>query len=346
MTSSNTTYSRRWEEVNLSEDHDDLILGVDLGGSKILVAVVNGQGRVVSSHETVTPATKGREVVIQCIVDSARAVLERGRVAMSEISAVGIGAAGISNPQAGILFTSPNLPGWRNVLLTDIIQDRLGQRTFLINDANAAALGEFYFGAARDARNFIYITISTGIGGGIVIDGKIYAGAIGIAGEIGHMTIDDNGPVCNCGNRGCWETLASGTALTREAKLRTSKGVKTSLLEYADGNLENVTPQAIHRAAEKGDRLAKELIAQTGYYVGVGLASLIDIFNPELIVIGGGLSSIGDMLLEPAFKTAEKRAFKEAFQAVRFASPELGRNSGVIGAAAFALQEMKQLQHR
>ncbi len=330
----------------MSENHDDLILGVDLGGSKILVAVVNAQGRVVSSHETVTPAAKGREVVIQCIVDSARAVLERRGVAMSEISAVGIGAAGISNPQAGILFTSPNLPGWRNVLLTDIIQDRLGQRTFLINDANAAALGEFYFGAAQDARNFIYITISTGIGGGIVIDGNIYTGAIGIAGEVGHMTIDDNGPVCNCGNRGCWETLASGTALTREAKLRVSKGIKTSLLEYAEGNIENVTPQAIHRAAEKGDRLAKELIAQTGYYIGVGLASLIDIFNPELIVIGGGLSSIGDMLFEPAFKTAEKRAFKEAFQAVRFASPELGRNSGVIGAAAFALQEMNRLQRR
>lgn len=329
----------------MGEDHDDLILGIDLGGSKILAAVVNHRGRVVSSHESVTPAAKGREAVIQCIVDSTRAALEQAYVAASEISAVGIGAAGISNPEAGILFTSPHLPGWRNVLLRDIIQDRLGQKTFLINDADAAALGEFYFGAARDTRHFIYLTISTGIGGGIVIDGKIYTGAIGIAGEVGHMTIDDNGPVCNCGNRGCWETLASGTALTREARLRISKGVKTSILEYAEGNIENVTPQAIHRAAEEGDKLAKELIARIGYYVGVGLANLIDIFNPELIVIGGGLSNLGDMLLEPAFKTAEKRAYKEAFQAVRFASAELGRNSGVIGAATFALREMKRLRH-
>jgi glucokinase len=327
----------------LSKDHDDLILGIDLGGSKILAALVDPQGRIVAGHEIVTPATKGREVVIQCIVDSAHAVLEQAHVTMSEISVVGIGAAGISNPEAGILFTSPNLPGWRNVLLRDIIQDRLGQKTFLINDANAAALGEFYFGAARDALSFIYVTISTGIGGGIVIDGKIYTGAIGVAGEVGHMTIDDNGPPCKCGNRGCWETLASGTALIREAKLRISRRVKTSMLEYAEGNIENVTPQVIHRAAEKGDKLAKELIAQTGYYVGLGLASLINIFNPELIVVGGGLSNIGDMLLEPAFKTAEKRAYKEAFQAVRFASPELGRNSGVIGAATFALQEMKRL---
>ena len=329
----------------MGEDHSDLILGIDLGGSKILAAVVSHLGRVVSSHESVTPATEGRDVVIQCIVDSACAALEKAHVAASEICAVGIGAAGISNPEAGILFTSPHLPGWRNVLLRDIIQDRLGQKTFLTNDANAAALGELYFGAARNFRNFIYITISTGIGGGIVVDGKIYTGAIGIAGEVGHMTIDDKGPICECGNRGCWETLASGTAMAREAKLRISKGVKTSILEYAEGNIENVTPQAVQRAAEEGDKLAKALITQTAYYIGVGLASLINIFNPELIVIGGGLSNLGDILLEPAYKTAEKRAYKEAFQAVRFASAELGRNSGVVGAATFALHEMKKL-HR
>jgi glucokinase len=332
--------------MNLPEDRDDLILGIDLGGTKVLAAVVNPQGQVISSHESVTPAAKGREAVIQCVVDSAHRALQQAHVAMSEISAVGIGAAGISNPEAGILFTSPNLPGLREVLLGDIIQGKLGRKTFIINDANAAALGELYYGAARNARNFIYITISTGIGGGIVIDGKIYTGAIGIAGEIGHMTIDDNGPICNCGNRGCWETLASGTALGREAKLKISKGVKTSILEHARGSIENVTPQVIHSAAEKGDRVAKELIAQTGYYVGVGLANLLNIFNPELILMGGGLSNIGDMLLEPAFKTAEKRAYKEAFQAVRFASAELGGKSGAIGAATFALQEMKKVRRR
>jgi glucokinase len=330
----------------LGEDRNDLILGIDLGGSKTLAAVVDPRGRVVSSHENVTPAAKGREAVIRCVVDSAHDALQRAKLAMSEISAVGIGAAGISNPEAGILFTSPNLPGLREILLGDIIQEKLGRKTFIINDANAAALGELYYGAARNARNFIYITISTGIGGGVVIDGNIYTGAIGIAGEVGHMTIDDNGPTCNCGNRGCWETLASGTALTRAAKLRISKRVKTSILEYAQGSIDNVTPQVIHSAAEKGDKVAKELIAQTGYYVGVGLANLINIFNPELIVVGGGLSNIGDMLLEPAFKTAEKRAYKEAFQAVRFASAELGGNSAAIGAATFAAQELKRLQRR
>jgi glucokinase len=326
----------------LGENADDLILGIDLGGTKILTAVTDSQGNMLSREHSITPASKGRETVIQSILDSAHSALKQAGIAISEIFAIGIGAPGISNPETGILFTSPNLPGWQDVPLRDIIQSRLGKKAFLINDANAAALGEFYFGAARGARNFIYITLSTGIGGGIVIDGKIYSGAIGAAGEVGHMTIDDNGPICNCGNRGCWETLASGTALAREARQQIKEGVRTSILEYAEGDIEKVTAQVIHSAAEQGDSLAKELIARTGYYVGVGLANLINIFNPELIVIGGGLSNIGDMLLKPAFKTAGERAYKEAFQAVRFASAELGRNSGVLGAAAFGFWEMRK----
>jgi glucokinase len=329
--------------LKLGKSSDDLVLGIDIGGSKILTAVVDSKGEMLSSDERITHAIKGSEAVIQSILESAHCALEQAKVAVSELTAIGIGAPGISNPETGILFTSPNLPGWHNIPLKDIMQERLGKKTFLTNDANAAALGEFYFGAARGTRNFIYITLSTGIGGGIIIDGKIYTGAIGAAGEVGHMTIDDNGPICNCGNKGCWEALASGTALTREAKLRIKEGVRTSILEYAEGDVEKVTAQVIHSAAEQGDNLAKELIARTGYYVGVGLANLINIFNPELIIIGGGLSNIGDMLLQPALKTAGERAYKEAFQAVRFASAELGRNSGVIGATAFALQETRKL---
>ena len=325
----------------MGDNAGDLILGVDLGGTKILTAVINPQGKILSRDHSITPATKGHKAVIQSILESAHRALEQADVAISDLIVIGVGAPGLVNPEKGILFTSPNLPGWRDVPLRDTIQEKLGKKTFLINDANAAALGEFYFGAARGTRNFIYITISTGIGGGIVIDGKIYSGAIGAAGEVGHMTVDDDGPICNCGNRGCWETLASGTALAREARHRIEEGVRTSILEYADGDVEKVTAQGIHSAAKQGDSLAKELIGRTGYYVGVGLANLVNIFNPELIVIGGGLSNIGDMLFEPAFKVAGERAYKEAFQAVRFASAELGRNSGVLGAAAFALQEMR-----
>ncbi len=319
-----------------------LALGVDLGGSKILTAAVNSAGAVLSRDYRLTPADKGPEAVIQEILKSADHAAKQAGIAIKDLTAIGVGVAGLSNPATGVVFTSPHLPGWHEVPLRDIIERESGKKTFLINDANAAALGELYFGAGRGARNFIYVTISTGIGGGIIINGELYCGVIGTAGEIGHMTINDKGPRCNCGNTGCWESLASGSALAREAKHRIQKGAKTSILDYAHGDLEKVTAQVVQVAAEHGDTLARELITRTGYYIGVGLASLINIFNPELIIIGGGLSNMGDMLLAPAFKVAGDRAYKEPYRAVRFALAELAGDSGVVGAAAFALKEMKK----
>ncbi len=319
-----------------------LVLGVDLGGSKILTAVINRQGEIQSRDHRVTPAAKGPEAVIQAMLESIKRAIGQAGINSAELGAICIGAPGLSNPETGVVFTSPNLPRWENVPLKDIIEKKVGVQTFLTNDANAAALGEMYFGAAKSARNFIYVTISTGIGGGIIIGGEIYAGSLGTAGEIGHMTVAANGPKCNCGNTGCWETLASGTALAREAKAHIKAGAKTSILEHAGGDIAKVTAENIHRAALKGDALAKELIAQVSYYIGVGLANLINIFNPELIIIGGGLSNIGDMLLEPAYKVAGERAYRVAFDSVRFARPELGRNSGVIGAAAYAFREVEK----
>ena len=323
------------------DNPDPLILGIDLGGTKILTAVVNPQGKMLSQDHSITPTAKDSEAITQTILESAGRALKEAAISTSRLSAIGIGACGLSDPETGILLTSPSLPGCRDIPLRAPIEKEFGKKAFLINDANAAAMGEFYFGAARGTHNFIYITLSTGIGGGIIINDKIYTGASGTAGEIGHMTIDDHGLLCNCGNRGCWETLASGTALAKKARLQIKEGVRTSILDYASGDIEKVTAEVIHKAAQAGDSLAEELIVRVGYYVGVGLASLINLFNPELIVIGGGLSNIGDMLLEPAYKVAEKRAFKEAYQIVRFAPAQLGQHSGVLGAAAFAFQEMK-----
>jgi glucokinase len=318
---------------------DPKALGIDLGGTKILTAVANTQGEMLSRDHSITPAQEGQDAVVKSILESTGRVLGQANITAADLTAIGVGAPGLSNPDTGILFTSPHLPGWENVPLRDIIAKELGKKAFLINDANAAALGELYFGAGKGARNFIYITVSTGIGGGIIIDGKIYTGSTGTAGEVGHMVIDDEGLQCNCGNRGCWETLASGTALAREARQKIKEGATTSILEYANGNIEKINAEAIHEAAKAGDKLAGELIAQSAYYLGIGLANLINIFNPEVIVIGGGLSNIGDMLLKPAFVEAGRRAFKQSYQAVRFARAELGRNSGVLGAAAYALDK-------
>jgi len=326
--------------MSTSEQSGPLVLGIDLGGTKILTAVVNAQGKMLSRERNVTPAAGGAPAIIQAMLESAERALEQAGIQKSALQAIGIGVAGISNPDTGILFTSPNLPGIRDFHIRDAITAGLGTTTFVINDANAAALGEYHFGAGRGARHFLYITVSTGIGGGIIVDGEIYSGATGIAGEVGHMTIDDNGPPCHCGNRGCWETLASGTAIAREARRRIREGAGTSITDYVEGNVDKVTARQIHAAAEQGDRLAQELIGETGYYLGVGLANLINIFNPELIIIGGGLSNIGDMLLGPAIKTAGERSFQKAFEAVRFVTAELGGNSGVLGAAAHAMRKL------
>ena len=209
------------------------------------------------------------------------------------------------------------------------------------NDANMAALGEHYFGAGRGVRHLIYITMGTGVGGGIILGGKLYGGACGAAGEIGHTTIDVNGPRCNCGNLGCWEVLGSGTALAREARQRMEAGAPTSILEEAGGDLSKVTAQTVSVAAQQGDPLALELVGQVSYYLGVGLVNLVNIFNPELILIGGGLAQMGDMLLQPAREMVRERAFQIAYEAVRIDLAQLGDDAGALGAVALMLQEVK-----
>jgi glucokinase len=321
---------------------DPLILGIDLGGTKILTSVITSQGEMLSRDHSVTPAAEGPEGVIPAIHASAERALEGASIPMDRVSAVGVGAPGLADTEAGILYTSPNLPGWKDVPLRDILQEKFKKRAFLINDGNAAALGEYYFGAAKGTSHFIYVTISTGIGGGIVVDGKVLHGSRGFAGEIGHMTIADKGPPCHCGNRGCWEALASGTALAKAARKRIEAGADTTILSLAEGKIDKVTARTVQSAAEKGDPLANQLILKTAYYFGVGLANLVNIFNPEMIVIGGGLSNMGNRLLKPAYEETRKRAFEQSYRMVRFLRAALGRNSGVLGAAAFAFDEMKK----
>lgn len=318
-----------------------LFLGIDLGGTKILAAVATSQGEILAREYCATPALEGPEAVIKTILEASHNVVGKAGVTTVQLAATGVGAAGTSNPHTGVISYSPNLPGWKDVPLKDIMERELGVQTFVGNDANAAALGELYFGVGRGIRNLVYVTISTGIGGGIIIDGKLYSGTSGVAGEVGHMTIDANGPRCSCGNYGCWESLASGNALAREARHRVSQGARTTILDHAQGNIEQVTARTVHEAALEGDALAHELIARTSYYTGVGFANLINIFNPELIIVGGGLSNMGNLLLEPAVKVARERALKAPCEAVRFALAQLGSDSGVLGSVALALEEMR-----
>ncbi len=242
-----------------------------------------------------------------------------------------------------MITDSPNLPGWHNIPLKAEIEKSTGVRTFVINDATAAALGEHRFGAGRGVNNLIYLTVSTGIGGGIIIDGKLYSGVSGSAGELGHMTIDLNGPRCACGNIGCLEMLASGKAIAREAQRLIAQGAKTAMIELAEGDARYVTAITVATAAQKGDAVALSVVNKAAANLGVGLVNFVNIFNPEMIIVGGGVGKMGELLLKPARKVVSERAFQFPASVVRIVSSELGDNSGVFGAVAFVADADRSL---
>jgi glucokinase len=309
------------------------ILAVDVGGTKTVVALVLPTGKIISRKYFLTLADEGTLAVINRLSSAInRSIAQAGRRNV-ELMGIGIAVAGALDTRRGIVTTSPNLPGWRNIPLRDIVAARSGLNTYLINDASAAALGEYRFGAGRGFDNMLYVTVSTGIGGGIITNGELYSGADGCAGEVGHMTIEPDGPPCHCGNFGCLESLASGWAIAREAVTRMSHGEASSITELIEGKVENITARTVASAAKKGDRLACEIISKAADYLGIGLANLVNIFNPELIVIGGGLSKMGNMLLGPARKVIKERAFRLPAQRVRVVRARLGSNAGIIGAA-------------
>jgi glucokinase len=312
---------------------EKMIVGVDIGGSKINAILADPSGNILKQELKDTLAREGPDKVITRVIGCIKQVASG-----SDIAGIGIGAAGACDVAKGIITFSPNLPGWHNIPLKDILQREFDPPIYLENDATAAALGEYYFGGAVGTANLVYLCVGTGIGGGFIMDGQLYHGASGSAGEIGHMTIDINGPRCSCGNIGCWETFASGTALARQAVKQIKAGTQTSILNFADGELQKVSAQRVFLAAQEGDPLANELISQTGYYLGVGLVSIVNIFNPHLILIGGGLSRMGRLLLEPATKVVSERAYQLPAAAVRIELARLGADAEALGGVALVLE--------
>jgi glucokinase len=314
-----------------------LVLGIDLGGTKINTALVDRAGVILARDFRETLVAEGPDAIIARMLDAARQVMNRADVRADQVDAVGVCAPGPLDLDAGLALAPPNLPGWDRIPLTSRIAEGLGMPALLENDANAAALGENRFGAGRGTQHMIYVTASTGIGGGLILDGRLYHGRGGLAGEIGHQTILPHGPICGCGNRGCLESLASGTALARMGRESVARGVPTLIAQLAEGDPGRISAKLVAQAAAQGDAEAKMILSQAMDFLGIGMANLVNLFNPELIVIGGGLTNLGDALFGPVRRAVDRNAFPAAAQAVRIVQAELGDDVGALGAAALAL---------
>lgn len=329
-----------------SSDHFPLVIGVDLGGTQIRTAVLQGvslKSRVgLLTGENPTP-----ERIMPRIFQAVEQALAEADVTLSAVKGIGIAAPGPLDNRTGVVFAPPNLPGWDHIPLKDLFAHQFNVPIFVENDANTAALGEYMFGAGRGSKEMVYMTISTGIGGGIISGGKILEGVSGTAAELGHMTIDWRGERCNCGNIGCLEAITSGTAIGRRANEMIAMGKGDDLLSFAltqqkptseekpeTASTIHVSARTVAMAAEAGIPLARDIIARAAEALGVGLVNIIHIFNPELIILGGGVTQMGAILLDPARHIVEQRAMRVPYEAVRIVLAELGANVGLVGAGA------------
>lgn len=307
---------------------------VDLGGTKIYTAVVDADGVWLADDFRSTEVERGPAVVIDRIVDSLTAAIAGASVQGRPLAALGVAAPGPIDVERGVILDAPNLPGLENVPLAERLSAAFGCPAVLENDANAAALGEFIFGAGRGVRHMLYLTISTGIGGGLILNGELYRGATGAAGELGHTLFDEDGPLCGCGQRGCLEAFASGTAIAARGEEAVSAGRSVAIARHAGGG--EVTAAHVAAAAAEGDPAARAIIDQAAHALGQSLADFVNIFNPDLIVIGGGAAKIGSLLLDPAIRSMRARAFAGPAEHVRIVPAALGDRAVAAGALALA----------
>lgn len=310
------------------------VLAADFGGTHLRAAVVDEAGVVQSRRSLATPesATAGSIVgqVVELLANAAKD-------APAAVAGVCIATAGLIDADAGKVILAPNIPGFRNLVLTAPIAERLGVPAYIENDASAAALGEFRFGAGRGTRHLLHATVGTGIGGGIVIDGRLYRGAKGLAGEIGHIILDPAGPRCNCGSRGCMEAMVSGVAFAHRARVLIEGGKSRVLQELA--GYREPTAADLHQAAKLGDAICEAEIRHGGHLLGLGLGSLVNVLNPDAVTLSGGLLQMGEMLLEPAREAMYSLAYGPAAgTTVRLS--ELGDDAGLLGAAAVAFERL------
>ena len=313
------------------------VLAFDLGGTKFAFGVVAENGEVLGSDKIETLAKQGPDQAIQRVNVAAQSLLPKLNIKPTELIGIGIASPGPLDIAKGCVDGSPNLPGWSGYSIEQGLSSFFNLPARIDNDANAAALGEYKFGAGKNKKNMVYITVSTGIGGGVIVDGRLMRGANGNAAELGHLTLNINGPACPCGANGCFEMYASGTAIARRTREAIQAGAQSQIIDLA-GRAEAITTHHILTALQKNDALAQKIWNETTEYLGRGLAVVINTFNPELIVVGGGVTAAGDLLFTPVREKALRYAFPRLAAVCSIVPAGLGSNVGVVGAAACAFE--------
>ena len=320
------------------------IVGVDLGGTNIVAGSLSEDGSAqFAMRSEPTRADQGAEAVVDRMVRMIDTVIAETVAATGAkrgaCLGVGVGAPGPLDREHGIVITTPNL-GWTNFPLRQVIGERVGLPATLDNDANCATLGEWWLGAARGGRHVVGMTIGTGIGGGLILDGRLYHGASDVAGEIGHTTIDVNGRRCGCGNYGCLEAYASGPSIAERAREALQGDTGSLLYELAGRDLSRLTAATVYDAAKRDDAVALEVVRETARFLGTGIANLLNVFNPDVVVIAGGVTLAGEPLFEPLRREVRRRAFRPAVDACRIVPGALPGTAGVVGAVATFKQQV------
>lgn len=313
-------------------------IGCDLGGTNLRAALVNvTNGSVRQAISTPTLSREGPNAVIQRMIDLFHRVIKESGIPLDEIGGIGIGVPGTVDMERGVVLFLPNLPTtWPNIPLAEYIQEGTTLPTVILNDVRAITFGEWRFGAGQGVDTMACFAIGTGIGGGLVINRQLHLGFGGTAGELGHITVDVNGPRCGCGNYGCVEVFASGPAIAAMGIKAVVQGWTTQIGTLVDYDLNRITPEVIARAARNGDAIAREIFEIAGGYIGTAVANVVVAINPQRVVIAGGVAQAGDLLLEPIRRTLHKRVFVAPKERVEIVPSTLGNNAGVIGAALWA----------
>ena len=306
-------------------------IGVDVGGTNVKIALVSDEGKIIYSNSIPTRAEMGYEYTVNSMKEAIRELLKETKLEAKDIEGMGFGFPGQIDCQKGIVRLAPNIPGWVNVPIAEIMEKEFGISTRVDNDVRTAALGELNYGAGIGCQNMVCITVGTGIGSGLVINGKLVRGASNAAGELGHIKLNmEGGPLCGCGDRGCLEAYASGPSIVAMAEEYIRGGKSTRYRELANPE---ITPYIVSVAAQEGDPVARQIFRIMGEYIGMGLTSVVNLLNPEKIIIGGGVAAAGDLLFDPIKETIAKRAMTIQKEAVEIVPAQLGNNAGVIGAS-------------